>query len=72
MDRNTLLHDLAETERDLALGEAELAEQQTRIAELDHEGQDRWAALDALAELKVAQEAHEKRRELILRALSAP
>jgi hypothetical protein len=67
MCRNTLLHDLVDSERDIALGEAKLANQHARLAEFDRDGQDRWAAL---AELKVTQEAHERRRELILRALS--
>jgi hypothetical protein len=70
MCRNTLLHDLVDSERDIALGEAKLANQHARLAEFDRDGQDRWASLDALAELKATQEAHERRRELILRALS--
>ena len=67
-----LLHDLAEAERHIALGKAEIADQQALIAELDLDGHDRWEALDALAKLRLIQEAHERRRELILRAHSAP
>jgi len=70
MDRNMLLHDLAEVEQRIALGEAELADQQALIADLDHDDQDRSVA--ALAELREAQNLHERRRELILRALSTP
>ena len=72
MDRNMLLHDLAEVEQRIALGEAELADQQALIADLDHDDQDRSVAIDALAELREAQNLHERRRELILRALSTP
>ena len=70
MDRDALLHDLAETERQMALGERELAEQQALIGELDRDGLDKWEALEALRELGKTQALHERRRQLILRALS--
>jgi hypothetical protein len=71
MDRDTLLHDLADTERDIALGVTQLAGQRVLIAELDLERHGRWEAIEALAVLREMQEAHERRRELILRALFA-
>jgi len=70
MDRNTLLHDLAEAERNIALGKIELADKQALIAELDRDGCDTREASDALAELREMQEVHERQRERILRELT--
>ena len=70
MHRNALLHILADVEQRLALCEAELADRHARLVELDRAGQGRWDAIQAIAGLRSTQEGHERRRELILRALS--
>jgi hypothetical protein len=72
MHRNTLLHILADVEQRLALCEAELAYRRARLVDLDRAGQDRWKAIQAIAGLRITQEGHERRRELILRALPPP
>jgi hypothetical protein len=70
MHRNALLRVLADVEQRLALCEAELADRNARLVELDRAGQDRWEANQAIAGLRTTQEGHERRRGLILRALS--
>ena len=68
MHRNALLRILADVEQRLALCEAELADRHARLVELA--GQNRWEAIQAVAGLRTTQAGHERRRELILRALS--
>ena len=72
MDRNTLLHDLTEVERLMVLGQAQLADQEARIAEIDCNSDERQEAVEALAELKAMQDLYEQRRDLILREILAP
>jgi hypothetical protein len=43
-----LLADLVEVERHIALGKADIADQEAQIAELELDGADRWEALDTL------------------------
>ena len=69
MHRNALLRILADVEQRLALCEAEIADWHARLVELDRAGQDR-EAIQVIAGLRTTQEGHERRRELILRALS--
>ena len=71
MHRNALLRILADVEQRLALCEAEIADWHARLVELDRAGQDR-EAIQVIAGLRTTQEGHERRRELILRALSPP
>jgi hypothetical protein len=66
MHRNALLHILADVEQRLALCEAELAYRRARLVELDRAGE----SLQVIAGLRTTQQGHERRRELILRALS--
>jgi hypothetical protein len=70
MHRNALLRILADVEQRLALCEVELADRHARLVEFDRAGQDRWEANQAIAGLRTTQEGHERRRGLILRALS--
>jgi hypothetical protein len=72
MHRNVLLRILADLEQRLALYEAELADRHARLVELERAGQDRWKAIQAIAGLRITQGGHERRREIILRALSPP
>ena len=67
MHRNALLRILADVEQRLAFCEAELA---YRRARLDRVGQATREAIVAIAGLRTAQAAHERRRGLILRSLS--
>ena len=68
MHRNALLRILADVEQRLALCEAEIADRHARLVELDRAGE----AIQVIAGLRTTQEGHERRRELILRALSPP
>ena len=70
MHRNALLRILADVEQRLALCEAELADRHARLVELYRAGQDTWEAIKAIAGLRTTQAGHERRRGLILRALS--
>ena len=72
MHRNALLRILADVEQRLALCEAELADRHARFVKLGRAGQDRWKAIQAIAGLRTTQDGHERRRGLILRALSPP
>jgi hypothetical protein len=72
MHRNTLLRILADVEQRLALCEAEIADRHARLVERDRAGQTRWEAIRAIAGLRITQQGHERRRELILRALPPP
>ena len=69
MHRNALLRILADVEQRLALCEAELTDRHARLVELDRAGRGR-EAIQAIAGLRTTQAGHERRRGLILRALS--
>jgi len=69
MHRSTLLSILADLEQRITFCEAELA---YRGARLDRVGQATREAIDAIAGLRITQEGHERRRDLILRALPPP
>jgi len=68
MHRNALLRILADVEQRIAFCEAELADRHARLVELA--GQNSWEAIQAVAGLRTTQAGHERRRGLILRALS--
>jgi hypothetical protein len=70
MHRNALLRILADVEQRLALCEAELADRRARLVEVAD--QNRWEAIQAIAGLRITQEGHQRRRGLILHALSPP
>jgi hypothetical protein len=70
MHRNALLRILADVEQRLALCEAELADRHARLVEFERAGQDGWKAIQVIAGLRTTQAGHERRRELIVRALS--
>jgi hypothetical protein len=71
MDREALLEQLAHTERLIALGEVDLAKQQSLVAEMDRDGRDATQARKILATLRDTQTLHEQDRERLLRDLSA-
>jgi len=71
MHRNTLLHILADVQQRIALCGAEIADRHARLVERDRARQDR-EDIQVIAGLRITQEGHERRRELILRALSSP
>jgi methylmalonyl-CoA mutase cobalamin-binding subunit len=58
MDRNVLLHDLAEIERHLALLETQLADQRVLISDLDHDGHDTNEAILAEGAARTGARAH--------------
>jgi len=62
MDRNTLLHGLAEIEQYLALSKAHVSNQVELIAELDRGGHDTTEARNVLATLLETKELHECQR----------
>ena len=71
MDRETTLAHLALADKNVALGERHIAQQEQIVADLDRDGHDTREALALLAVFRRAQAEHVAHRDLLLRELQS-
>jgi len=72
IDRSLARQNLAEAERNVALGRFHLDRQIQIVAELERDGHDATAARELLETFKDSQEQHEAHRDRLLRELNGP
>jgi hypothetical protein len=70
MDRQILLHQLAQAEQSVAEGRALIAQQQRLIVEAERDGEDATGTFRVLEKFLILQQSREQERARILDAIS--